>query len=1061
MDASKKIVIFVKKLKRRFLLLSVFNFSLDFFSATVVFLFLFIVMALVNAYFTVEHYFAVVFFWFFYLLLRYVKRFGKRYNDESLIKYVESRFPSFADDISTSYSFIKTPMHFVSETSLVFKNEHLEKSCGHIENLEIKKVMPFEITGRVADLSAAMLILAAYIFVMPVEFRYALNNLLRKPLDIAVVKITPGDAEVSYGDSVTISASLPAEVPFRPSLLISTKYEKTSIEDMASKKIDNKIIWSYRYDKVIDDIKYKFKIGTSKTKEYIIKTVRPIVFRNIEIRYTYPQYTGLPEKMTNNEPNMECYEGTLINITAKAEESIDFAELFFENRSLTMRLSNDGKTARLSMKASKSETYKFAIRKNSKTHLSSTYRIDVLKDLPPKIDIISPAQDLLLSGDETIPIIYSFEDDFGVSSLKLVYKSGDSQNEIPLKFDRKKGGLGEHLWGFGRISAKPGDTIKYYLSATDGNGSEGFSKTFVFEIATYEKNHKNIMRELDKFSNEVLRILSEQIAAREKLRSQKTPPWEGIKEAQKKILDSVRNASGGLKETLKKMLEDPFFDGYLMSEYRGMEETLNYLERKPLSGAVNFAEKQDAHGVESNQTEAISLLEKLSLLSQDVMKHQNLSDLESKFADMEKKFDLAFENIKEHSAQELMAQMEEISEIMKEIENLIRDMPQILPEEFINSSALKNMDFKTAQDAASAIKDALMKSNFEEAKKIMENLKDELKKMRDAMRKAAENLAIKSAPREISGQLSDLSRKMKEIIKKQEELYTLTSKHEDSRLKKVFSAQKKLLKELAVRQKELNRKADLLKVNIPGIAQSQPLMERIYGEFSSGKVHNSQKYLQDVLTNLSNIKEVLLMDAKEPKKDDILALNEILSGEKEILEILRKTPATEFSQSEQNEMNAVSKRQSSLRDELNDVRKNLSKITAATAAIPYQILSNMSSASAEMGASSENLSRYDTFKSLENQKNAIDLLSNLLSDMESASASMGAMSYGQKPVPSLRPRGPGGIYGVRLGKVELPGADEFKVPQEFRSEILKALQEKYPEEYEKLIQKYYRKLIGQ
>jgi hypothetical protein len=71
-------------------------------------------------------------------------------------------------------------------------------------------------------------------------------------------------------------------------------------------------------------------------------------------------------------------------------------------------------------------------------------------------------------------------------------------------------------------------------------------------------------------------------------------------------------------------------------------------------------------------------------------------------------------------------------------------------------------------------------------------------------------------------------------------------------------------------------------------------------------------------------------------------------------------------------------------------------------------------------------------------------------------------SRGEKagaPRTTVRTRPAGGMTGYHSAPVRLPRADEYKVPREFRQELLEGLKEKYPLQYEKMIKEYYRRLV--
>ena len=44
-------------------------------------------------------------------------------------------------------------------------------------------------------------------------------------------------------------------------------------------------------------------------------------------------------------------------------------------------------------------------------------------------------------------------------------------------------------------------------------------------------------------------------------------------------------------------------------------------------------------------------------------------------------------------------------------------------------------------------------------------------------------------------------------------------------------------------------------------------------------------------------------------------------------------------------------------------------------------------------------------------------------------------------------------------KVRIPGSEEYRVPEEFREEILEAMKAKAPERYQEQVKRYYEELV--
>ena len=60
---------------------------------------------------------------------------------------------------------------------------------------------------------------------------------------------------------------------------------------------------------------------------------------------------------------------------------------------------------------------------------------------------------------------------------------------------------------------------------------------------------------------------------------------------------------------------------------------------------------------------------------------------------------------------------------------------------------------------------------------------------------------------------------------------------------------------------------------------------------------------------------------------------------------------------------------------------------------------------------------------------------------------------------SRRDSRPGGAVRMQKEKVLLPSDDQYKVPNEFREDILDAMKKQIPKNYEQLVNEYYRELV--
>ncbi len=77
--------------------------------------------------------------------------------------------------------------------------------------------------------------------------------------------------------------------------------------------------------------------------------------------------------------------------------------------------------------------------------------------------------------------------------------------------------------------------------------------------------------------------------------------------------------------------------------------------------------------------------------------------------------------------------------------------------------------------------------------------------------------------------------------------------------------------------------------------------------------------------------------------------------------------------------------------------------------------------------------------------------------MPGSGMQMGGMPQGNKPDKGRQRSNRG--RGVNVDDVNIPSAEDYKVPKEFREDILRGMKEKYPKDYEDKVKKYYEELI--
>ena len=124
--------------------------------------------------------------------------------------------------------------------------------------------------------------------------------------------------------------------------------------------------------------------------------------------------------------------------------------------------------------------------------------MDLIPDLPPELDLVSPGNDTVLDRDARLPLAFRVKDDFGIASLKLVYRvlaggkarhEGQRDGKDWLK--QARAGLVETEWDLRFLNLRPDETVEFHLAAVDNdtvNGPKsGRSATRTLRMPTLEE----------------------------------------------------------------------------------------------------------------------------------------------------------------------------------------------------------------------------------------------------------------------------------------------------------------------------------------------------------------------------------------------------------------------------------------------------------------------------------------------------------------------------------------------------------------------------------------------
>jgi len=1062
--------------------------------------------------FVLSFYFMVLLFIFVFIVVRFFYKINSVLKKEKVLFELSEKYSHLKDKPINAWQLINNLENIESlGLSKELAAKYIEEIDREVLNLDISKIVDFKKLYKFLNPVLCILIISISLYFNSSEkFISALLTVVspwKKYEFKKYADVFPGNIKIPSGSEVEIKVKLKQGYEmYTPEIFVKTEdsnWNKIQVFSSGSEFISEKIY-------VISPLQYFASIQNIKSETFLIDIAEIPKLVNFRLKCYFPAYTGLEPRQTNSFEMLSYLAGTRIEFTADSTQPLKKAVIAF----------SDGKKMPLKLLDKTKITGQIVVEKNSEIwfELESTddivdispahYKINIKEDILPEISILSPAQDLTVSEGSQIKIIYKANDDFGLNEIKLNYLSKETKDN-PKKIllnrfsDKKTEFTGEYTWNIKDIKPKAGEIVTYFLEVTDNDiisgPKKGYSEKYIIEIFSYEAEHEKIEKELKKFRNDLIDLLSKEIAFKTNfeqiLKENRTPNPEQLKEyinQQKELQKYTKDIKDNIENILKKMEFDPYTNFQVYNEHKAISNSLEKISKNQMENVVSALSQQDYTKATRNIDEIIDNLERLNLISEDVLQYQTMQDL---LSSAEKLNSLSEElqngmnsfNGDPKVANELNKILDDIEKIMKDINNLIQKMPKDLPEEFINQQAVKQINISEIQDISKNIRDALNRADISSAIEQAKILQKQLKDMLDILKKASLDVKFESADSVFVEKVNKTLSQFKEIVEEQTKIIEETLEIENVRQKKVMKKEEEIIEKLTKLQKEAIKKTKdnletskrvenfLVKNQYVSITNRNLYkMEDVLKELTSKKIVKSKEWLKEIIMGFDDIAVMLNNYSVKISTENIrqqnicrtlLSENEAIKEiEQNILRELESRIEVEFSKAEQDKIKKLSDKQKETRNKAIELDRSVQELSRKTSLISSEISYRLKSASYEMQNAENKLNYSETNSALRSEQLALQYLTEGRDFMQMAGQQISEtfQKFNNTMagfLQSSRESGSaGGIFGVRLGHVKLPDINDYFPPKEFREELLKSLKEKYPESYQQIIKQYYKKL---
>ncbi|RMH72868.1 MAG: hypothetical protein D6675_03740 [Gemmatimonadetes bacterium] len=680
---------------------------------------------------------------------------------ERIALRVEHHFPTLGNNVINALQLWRVRQAESNPYSSALLDAAFQRSVHATENVDFKRIVNTQSLWKYGRyLSAVLVFLLIFGAVFPHQFRQSwalfLNPALQpdqKPQP-QILRVLPGNAEVVRGASVPVSAEIGNVVP----ATVSVRYGRTpaTLKNQLELASEDDRLFSGTIEGVERSFFYTVQADHVTSPIYQVTVNEFPLVTGIKLEYFYPAYTGIPEKVVEeNNGDITAIKGTMVWVTVTSNNPLRRAALVFANgEQLAMKLQT-ARSAKRQILITEETSYHIELMDylNAESVNPVQYKINVLEDEYPVVRIIEPEQDIDLTNDLRLPVWISAADDYGIRHINLKYKLNDDGQEqmMPLTDGQAKTEVSHQFtWDLNEFMLLPEDVIIYYVEVYDNDTVSGpkrsVSPTYTARVPSLMEIYDEVAEQQDDQIDDAEEILEESRdikeqlddVARELLKNpdmtyEQKKSVENALKKQQELAQKVEELSKSLEETVEKLEQN---EAATLEMLEKMEEVQQLMEEIATDEMKEAMEKLQEAMQELDPNEIQKAMENMSLTQEEYMERLERTLGLLKQIQMEQKMDAAVQK-----AQELTRQQNEVNEGTQEAEK--------------NGDQNQLDELAQDQERIAEETDALQKELEELAQMMQENgLSDLAQQM--------QQLAQQMQHQQLSGQMQQSSQQMQQ-----------------------------------------------------------------------------------------------------------------------------------------------------------------------------------------------------------------------------------------------------------------------------------------------------------
>ncbi|MGH7767822.1 MAG: DUF4175 family protein, partial [Candidatus Binatia bacterium] len=445
----------------------------------------------------------------------------QRASDEWAALYIEKKCPHLRNNLINSLQLYpqiasETRPAEISTSMVLALLRATRRQLHSLRAEELVNVAPVRAKGRLLGILFVPVLAVVLFDPSSVSDTFSLLAHPLKDIPPSEIRIdlAPKGTRVARGSAVTLQATAAGAIPKSMNLLLA------SGADAAEERISMEALGGGKFTATLNDVKstvsYRAVAGAFSSPRYTLEAVDPPEIGNLKVTLYPPHYTGLPTE-TIQGGNIDGLRGSTIRLEAATSKDVIKAKLVLDG-SREVPLKIDGRKLQANLVMFQSQRYRIEVEDAlGFGNQPILYEIRVRPDGFPTVEILQPAEDLEINGDERLPLEFSARDDFGIQEAALSVKIGERQEKISIKLDGAKKLIPRQRfeWDVGRLGLREGDEVVYNFEVQDNDTISGpkigISRALRLRLKNLRGEHKQVADMIRELSGRMVDLLADHL----------------------------------------------------------------------------------------------------------------------------------------------------------------------------------------------------------------------------------------------------------------------------------------------------------------------------------------------------------------------------------------------------------------------------------------------------------------------------------------------------------------------------------------------------------------------